>query len=135
MPIPKEKFFEILDYLQESENFENNLRKLLYSTRKNVEFIDAATFTDCSLIDYVIYLLEDSFKDHENGWISYWIYDLNFGQRWHPHMIMQGEKDIKLQTKEDLYTLLRENFQKTLIEKRENLKKKYHIERRESYLD
>lgn len=124
LPIPKEKFFEILDYLQESENFENNLRKLLYSTRKNVEFIDAATFTDCSLIDYVIYLLEDSFKDHENGWISYWIYELNYGKVWKPGVVIWDNKDVKLQSKEDLYAFLQENF------------KKQHLnERRESYLD
>lgn len=124
MPIPKEKFFEILDYLQESENFENNLRKLLYSTRKNVEFIDAATFTDCSLIDYIIYLLEDSFKDHENGWISYWIYELNYGKAWEPGVVIWDNKDIKLQSKEDLYAFLQENS-----------KKQYLNERRESYLD
>lgn len=110
MAITKEKFFEILDYLQEINNFENDFRKLLYTSKKDSDFLDAAMFTDCRLVDYIIYLLQNEFEDVE-GWIPYWIYELDFGRSWYRGMIIESEwRDIKLQTKEDLYDFLIDNL-------------------------
>lgn len=106
--ITKEKFFEILDYLQEIEKFEDNLRQVFKNSKRETDFMDAAMFTDCRMIDYLLYLLEDEFNDRENGWIGYWIYELDFGKNWYPGCIT-NEKDIKLQTKEDLYNFLIDN--------------------------
>lgn len=109
--IKKEKFFEILDYLQENQKFEDNLRQLFDDSSKITDFMDGAMFTDLKMTDYLIYLLEDEYEDHADGWISYWIYELNFGQRWTPGSIKtKNGKEIKLQTKEDLYILLINNI-------------------------
>lgn len=111
MAISKAKFFEILDYLQENNRFEDDLRQLLYNSKRDTDFIDAAMFTDCYLIDYVIYLLQNAFNDNHTGWISYWIYELDFGRSWKPGLITDvNGKDIRLQTKEDLYRFLMPNF-------------------------
>lgn len=113
--ITKEKFFEILDYLQETNEFENNLSKVFKNSKRATDFMDAAMFTDCYMIEYILDLLEDEFND-TNHWISYWVYELNFGKLWSPGMIIdKNEKDIKLQTKKDLYNFLMENKFEILI--------------------
>ena len=67
MTISKEKFFEILDYLQENDKFENHLQQLFNSSKRDTDFMDAAMFTDCCMVDYLLYLLELEFDDVENG--------------------------------------------------------------------
>ena len=114
--ISKNKFCEILDYLQEIEKFEDSLRQVFKNSRRTTDFMDAAMFTDCRMIDYLLFLLEDEFNDIEDGWISYWIYDLNFGKDWYfGCAIDENEKEIKLKTKEDLYNFLMENKYNILI--------------------
>ena len=44
--INKDKFFEILEYLQEIDKFENDFRKLLNTTSRDTNFIYAAAFND-----------------------------------------------------------------------------------------
>lgn len=108
--ITKEKFFEILDYLQENQQFEDDLRTLLYHSSKETNFMDAAMFTDIKLTEYFLFLLEEEFNDHKNRWIRFWIYDLNFGKEWTSRTVLdKNNKMIKLQTKEDLYNLLIHN--------------------------
>ena len=116
MVISKEKFFEILDYLQENAKFEKDLRQLLNKSKRTTDFMDAAMFTDCQLTDYVIDLLELEFEDSDYGWISYWIYDLNFGQNWTPYSIIDSQgKTIRLKTKMDLYSFLIKNLEERKI--------------------
>lgn len=111
MTIPKEKFFEILDYIQENDKFEEGMRQLLTNSKRVTDFMDPAMFTDCRMVDYLIYLLEHEYEDLDNGWISYWIYDLHFGEYWTPNSIVDFKgRSIKLQTKEDLYTFLINNI-------------------------
>ena len=63
-------------------------------------------FSDLRMEDYVLQLLEDIFEDVD-GWIGYWLYDLEFGAKWAPGSIINEKgESIKLQTKEDLYKLL-----------------------------
>ena len=113
--ITKEKFFEILDYIQETNDFENNLREVFKNSKRETDFMDAAIFTDFRMMDYVFDLLEDEFNDSDH-WISYWIYELDFGKSWSPGTVIdEDKKDIKLQTKEDLYDFLMENKFEILI--------------------
>ena len=58
---------------------------------------------ESALID----LLYDVMGDTCDTWISYWIYDLDYGKNWKPDSVK--EKDgtvIPLKTAEDLYTHL-----------------------------
>ena len=114
MTISKKKFFEIVDYLQEVNQFETDFQILLNKTSRDTEFIDACIFTDCTMMSYIVDLLEDEFAD-EGHWISYWIYDLNFGENWSSGIITYCDRDIKLKTKEDLYNLLMDNIYEKLI--------------------
>ena len=65
-----------------------------------------------ALFDEVVELLEHIFQD-ENEWISYWIWELNFGEEWHDGCVTEADgTDIKLQTHEDLYRLLINNMRR-----------------------
>lgn len=110
--ITKEKFFEILDYLQEINEFENNLSKVFKNSKRATDFMDAAMFTDCYMIEYIFDLLEDEFNDADH-WISYWVYELDFGKTSCPKYML--DQNIKIQTKEDLYNFLMENKFEILI--------------------
>lgn len=57
----------------------------------------------------VIDALEFAFKD-ESNWISYFIYDCEFGKKWHKKMVTDKDgKDIPLKNANDLYNLLTKN--------------------------
>ena len=48
----------------------------------------------------------------ESDWLGYFCYELNFGERWKPGTITEEDGiDIKLQTPEDLYEVLKTNFE------------------------
>jgi len=51
-------------------------------------------------------LLKELFNDIEDEWIEYWMFDLDFGEKWRPGMVEIKGQDVKLQTIEDLYTIL-----------------------------
>ena len=57
------------------------------------------------VIDALTKILVDATND-TSDWISYFIYELNFGKDWKDGMIKENGKDIKLQTTEDLWNLL-----------------------------
>jgi hypothetical protein len=64
-------------------------------------------FTD-EIVDSLIDMLEEYFED-EDEWISYWVYELDFGSKWEKGMVLdENGQDIKLQTIEDLYNILME---------------------------
>ena len=59
---------------------------------------------DCS--ESALLLLEHIFSD-EDGWISYYCFELDFGRNWKVGMITSKDgQDIPLSTPEDLYDLL-----------------------------
>jgi hypothetical protein len=63
-------------------------------------------FTD-EIVDSVIDLLEAHFED-EDEWITYWMFELDFGSKWKNGTITDDKgNDIKLQTIEDLYEVLK----------------------------
>jgi len=57
----------------------------------------------------IVKLLQESVNDQEE-WISYWIYELDYGKKWRKGTVTdKNKKDIKLQTAEDLYNYIVEN--------------------------
>lgn len=59
-----------------------------------------------SMFDDVTFLLKHIFED-ENDWIEYWMWELDFGEKWHEGTVTEADgSDIKLQSTEDLYRLL-----------------------------
>ena len=62
--------------------------------------------TDGGCIDDVLFLLQKIFKDTEK-WISYWVYDLDWGKDYKPGCVRNSDgSDIVLETTRDLYDFL-----------------------------
>lgn len=49
--------------------------------------------------------LKAQFND-EFDWISYWMWELNFGENWKPGTVTENGNDIPLKTIDDLWNLL-----------------------------
>lgn len=58
-----------------------------------------------SAIDEVLRLLTEIFDDTEE-WIFYWVWELQFGEKWMAGMVEIDERPVKLHTTLDLYKLL-----------------------------
>ena len=85
------------------------------------EFIDklcslGIDVTECdtvmNFLGNYIRILEDTCGDSINGWISYWLYELDKGKDWKPGCVIdENDNDIKLETIDDLYDVLVENIE------------------------
>lgn len=63
-----------------------------------------------AMFDEVLELLKHIFLD-KNELISYWVWELNFGEKWHEDCLTEKDgTDIKLKTSADLYQLLINNI-------------------------
>lgn len=63
------------------------------------------------LVKILKVLTEDShpnFDDGSPGWIDYYIYDLEFGEKYRPGSVSVAGEDYELKTPEDLWNLLNE---------------------------
>lgn len=58
-----------------------------------------------SLIDNVVDLLI-RLTDDESNWISYWIFELDCGEKYEPGCVTFNNENIKLKTIKDLWDLL-----------------------------
>lgn len=97
--LSKEKFIATINGLKDYDVFENELNDLI---RKHGE--GYVILSDVSFL--LINTLEKMYED-DNGWISYFCYELEFGRKYKPGMIKESNGDeIKLQTPEDLYNFL-----------------------------
>ena len=54
----------------------------------------------------LIYIWEQLLKD-KSDWISYYIYELDFGERYEEGMITEDGKNIPLKTVDDLWNILK----------------------------
>ena len=105
--IDKHKFVEILHYLEENDTFASKFRQLLEDTEKNTDFISGYCFSDGTMEWFIIQLLEEIFHDTEAHWISYWVFELNYGQKYDEMTIIDNNlKQIKIKTAEELYDFL-----------------------------
>jgi hypothetical protein len=57
------------------------------------------------LFTIILKLLEIHFNDI-NCWISYWVFDLDFGKKYKPGMVKIGKEEVSLKTIEDLYKVI-----------------------------
>lgn len=54
----------------------------------------------------VVDLLELATNDTENGWIAYWLYELNCGKDYKDGCVTKGGENIPLKSQLDLWNLL-----------------------------
>jgi len=104
----KKQFLVFLNYFKQCKKMEedviDNLEKVFpYTFRANLE-IKPMVFLKSCYLDLLKTVMNDKF-----GYIEYFIYELDFGQKWKNGMCIDEKgNDIKLQTGEDLYNLLME---------------------------
>lgn len=92
----------------------NEIKKMSEIETKINEVMGELEFCQLSFGDYeqiAVNILTNAFTDEENGWISYFIYELDFGKKWHEGSVTEktdgnDKKDIPLGTAEHLYNLL-----------------------------
>jgi hypothetical protein len=82
-------------------DFESDLAKLRKPTDK-----DEFTLFYPTMIDDVVDLLEMIMNDLENHWISYYIYDLNFGEKYKKGDVTIDGDEYPLRNVKDLWELL-----------------------------
>lgn len=99
VPMTKERFVESINAIKEYHKKINNIQTVLE------ENCEDSIFWPPSLEDALVKVLEDSFND-ETDIIEYFIYELEFGDKWEPGYIEDNGKDIKMQTPEELYDYL-----------------------------
>jgi len=58
------------------------------------------------LMTTVVDLLELATNDTENGWISYWLYELDCGKDYKEGCVTKDGENIPLKTSQDLWNLL-----------------------------
>lgn len=77
-----------------------------------------------NIIDALLNIIKNEFKGDSENWIDYYIYELDCGKNWEPGTITINNKDIKLQTEEDLYNLLIDSYPDTQFDKLKKMDKK-----------
>ena len=99
IPMIKSEFVETINAIKEYHKKIDNIQAVL---EENFEY---AVFCLPSLESALIHALVDSFNDY-TGIIDYFIYELEFGDKWQPGYITVHNEDVKMQTAEDLYDYL-----------------------------
>lgn len=103
--ISKDKFCQILTKLKENEDFIDGINDVLREFgRDNYIF-------PTGLEDVIVRLLETVFEDTDK-WISYWVWEENFGRKYEDgDAIDERGSIIPLKTAEDLYDFLIKNME------------------------
>lgn len=94
-------FWTYLRRIKAIFDFESELAKLSKPTDK-----DEFTLFYPTMIDDVVDLLEMIMNDLENHWISYFIYDLNFGEKYKKGDVTIDGDEHPLRNVKDLWELL-----------------------------
>lgn len=108
MIISKSEFVSIMNELQAATQLQDDINVLMKKAKDNIrnDFMNAAGLM-ISHEDIVIELLEKIFDD-VGDWISWWIYETNYGRREDMIEVCDGKDGsiTKIRTSEDLYDFL-----------------------------
>ena len=103
--ISKEQFIKIIDRLRETNDFVEETNE---KARKLDDAVESDFFNAMSLSisheSIVVQLLENMFNDSD--YISWWLYELDFGREYKEFCIQQDGEAIDLSTSEKLYDFL-----------------------------
>lgn len=99
-----EDFERYLNSIQELFELQDNISRVISMYGKSKEEMIEISFP--TLSTELIGALEKVFHD-KNSWISYWIYELDFGNKYKEGSVIDADgSDIPLKTIEDLWNLL-----------------------------
>lgn len=105
--ITKDDFCKIINDLKRNDEFLDDIRDVFRKHQKEEQIYSTG------LKDKIVNLLETIFDDNKTNWISYWIWELDFGEKYKEGDVT--EKDgivIPLKTAEELYDFLIKNMEK-----------------------
>ena len=114
--LTKDNFIKYITEIKKYTDLEDNVNRLF----RPYDFLE---FSFCGYETFVLEILEDVMQDTETKWISYFIYDLEYGARYVDGMVTDKEysmldgvitnKDVSvpLSTIDDLYNLLEANYE------------------------
>ena len=99
--ITKKEFCDAISELKRNEEFIDKLNDVFR------EFNSDNAIYSSGLEDAIVRILENIFDDDKNGWISYWIWELNFGETYEEGDVKdENNNNIPLRTAEELYDFL-----------------------------
>lgn len=103
-----EEFEKQINDIKRITAFNDNINCL--TVKYNKECKDQAELMFPSLESNVIWLLRKIMND-KGDWISYWIYELDFGTKYHEGCVTdENGKNINLETVKDLWSFLLVNW-------------------------
>lgn len=100
--INKENFVKYIHKIENLHHIEENINKATNGLDWFISFAEHEQL----MID----ILEDVFDD-KNEWISYFIYELDFGKKWRNGTITFNGEDIPMSTARGLYDVLVKNME------------------------
>lgn len=107
-PLPFEDFSKYLGLVEESERFKEKLSNITYEYSSRVR-VDV-NFDYPSNTEIIVELIEKVFNDYDE-WISYWCYELDFGNKYKDGMIKDKDgNNISLKTVNDLWNIIIDNY-------------------------
>lgn len=105
MPRPcltKEEFVKKLNFIKERDEAQSKIGELFEK-----EFEDSIFLPYSRWQAEYINLLEKIMRDTENNWISYWIYELDYGTKYKDGDVTETDGSIiRMASAEDLYNFL-----------------------------
>ena len=103
--ITKPQFLKALDALAKQDKEDDYISTHLQCVCPESNVLYVTKYAQSALLD----LLEVATHD-EGRWISYWLYDLEHGEKYKPGTVRVEGKDFKLKTPEDLHKMLLKNY-------------------------
>lgn len=107
MKISRELFDRMINDIRATHEFEDIIRTAISAynkVTKDIISVDYPTLLEGDLVTILEFALDDV-----DGWISYWIYDLEFGGKWEKGCVTdENGEDVPLCTLDDLWNLLHE---------------------------
>jgi hypothetical protein len=98
-----EKFKRYMGAIVEHDTRMNNMCGIF-----DVDFLETLGGPNAALME----LLEELMRDESTSWISYWTYELDCGKLYKDGCVTVDGNIVKLETLEDLYTVLVENYER-----------------------
>ena len=93
----KENFSELINAVKNHSDYIYNLYK-----DYGIDFANSPVMEiENEITKYLKAQFDDKFD-----WISYWMWELNFGENWKPGTVTENGNDIPLKTIDDLWNLL-----------------------------
>ena len=93
----KENFSELINAVKNHSEYIWNLYK-----DYGIDFVNSPVM---EIENEITKDLKAQFDD-KCDWISYWMWELNFGENWKPGTVTENGNDIPLKTIDDLWNLL-----------------------------